>query len=263
MMVAMKTRCCFLMAAMIPLPPASRFAISARQNDTEYQVYLAAPDARTEPGPWPAVVFMDGDDQFRFAVDAYRALRAKGDVRPLLLVGLGYGASYSKPGNRRLRDYTPTALPTEPDSGGADGFLTFLSGTFWPELTARHPICEDLRGIAGHSLGSLLVLYALFQRQPFFNRFLVSAPSLWWNDRALLGHADRLQRTGATLPARLFLGVGVDDTPSMTGDLEILESQLAERPFPRLEVISRRFAGRDHYTVLPDAFGEGLRALFA
>ena len=248
---------------MNPTLPIPRFAVSAPRTGTKYQVYLASPDVGTDPGPWPAVVFMDGDDQFRFAVEAYRRQRTKRSVRPLLLVGLGYGASYTKPGNRRLRDYTPTALPTEPDSGGADGFLEFLRGTFWPELTARCPICERVRGLAGHSLGSLLVLYALFQRKPFFNRFLASAPSIWWDDRSLLSQADSLQRTGVALPARVFLGVGDGDTPSMTGDLEMLQNQLAARPFPQLEVISRQFASRDHYTVLPDTFGEGLSELFA
>jgi len=164
-----------------------------------------------------------------------------------------------KPANRRLRDYTPTALATEPASGGADIFLEFLAETLWPALAARQPVQVDLRGIAGHSLGSLLVLHALFQRMPFFSRFLASAPSLWWNDRALLCQAGRLQRSGRPLPARLFLGVGENDTPSMTGDLEMLESQLAAQPFPQLEVISRRFPGRDHYDVLPECFAEGLR----
>ena len=247
---------------MIPPSPVSRFAVAAPKTCTEYQIYVAAPDVRSEPGPWPAVAFMDGDDQFRFAVEAYRKERAKLRVQPLLLVGLGYGASYTKPGNRRLRDYTPTAMPTEPESGGADRFLDFLENTLWPELAARYPIRDDARGLAGHSLGSLLVLYALFQCKPCFNRFLASAPSLWWDDRSLLSHADRLQSTGVALPARVFLGVGVNDTPSMTGDLDLLENQLVARPFPQLEVTSRRFAGRDHYTVLPDAFGEGLRALF-
>ena len=248
---------------MIPPSPISRFAVAAPQTGTEYQVFVAAPDAADEPGPWPAVVFMDGDDQFRFAVDAYRRLRARNAVRPLLLAGLGYGASYTKPANRRLRDYTPTALATEPESGGADGFLGFLENTLWPALAARYPVSGDVRGLAGHSLGSLLVLYALFQRQRFFNRFLASAPSIWWDDRSLLSWADRLQRTGVALPARVFLAVGANDTPSMTGDLDLLENQLAARPFPQLEVISRRFAGRDHYSVLTDAFGEGLRELFA
>jgi predicted alpha/beta superfamily hydrolase len=248
---------------MKPEPLFPGFTVTSPRTGTEYHVFLSVPDPISEPGPWPAVVFMDGDDQFRFAVEAYRTLRSANAVRPLLLVGLGYGASYTKPANRRLRDYTPTALATEPASGGADIFLEFLAETLWPALAARQPVQVDLRGIAGHSLGSLLVLHALFQRMPFFSRFLASAPSLWWNDRALLCQAGRLQRSGRPLPARLFLGVGENDTPSMTGDLEMLESQLAAQPFPQLEVISRRFPGRDHYDVLPECFAEGLRWLYA
>jgi hypothetical protein len=248
---------------MNPVPPISTFAISAPETGTEYRIYVVGPDVASQPGPWPAVIFLDGDDQFRFAVEGYQAARTRGLIPPLWLVGVGYGAGYTKPGNRRLRDYTPTPLATEPDSGGAEAFRAFLGGTLWRELAARHPIRDDQRGIGGHSLGSLLVLDALFQREPRFSRFLASAPSLWWDDRALLGHADRLQRTGAALPARLFLAVGENDTPSMTGDLEMLERQLAARPFPQLEVISRRFLRRDHYTVLPEAFSEGLQALYA
>lgn len=248
---------------MEPDPLFPSFEILSPQTGTKYRVYFAAPEVAREPGPWPVVVFLDGDDQFRFAVQAYQTLRTANAVRSLLLVGLGYGASYIKPGNRRLRDYTPTALATEPDSGGADVFLKFLAETFWPALEARQPVADGLRGLAGHSLGSLLVLHALFQRKLFFSRFLASAPSLWWDDRALLCQADRLQRTGAALPARLFLAVGENDTPSTTGDLEMLENQLAARPFPKLEVINRRFAGRDHYNVLPESFSEGLRQLFS
>jgi predicted alpha/beta superfamily hydrolase len=242
--------------------PVPAFRLPAPALATEYLVYEMAPDPAVEPGPWPAVLFMDGDDQFRFALAAYAALRAENRVPPLLLAGVGYGASYTKPGNRRLRDYTPTPMATEPGSGGADAFLAFLSDTLWPELARRHPLRNDLRGIAGHSLGSLLALHALFQRRPFFNRILASAPSLFWDDRTLLWQAGRLQRTGVALAARLVLAVGENDTPSMTGDLAMLEAQLTAQPFPRLEVISRHFSGRDHYNVLPRAFVDGLQTLF-
>jgi uncharacterized protein len=240
-----------------PLSPAFRLRSTA--PEAEYWIFEDVP---AEAGPWPAVLFLDGDDQFRLAVAAYRALRAGAEVPPLLLIGVGYGASYTQPANRRLRDYTPTAVATEPASGGAGDFVAFLRGAFWRELGRRHPLREDVRGIAGHSLGSLAALHALFQAQPFFNRVLASAPSLWWDDRSLLGRLDRLPRDPAAAPSRLFLAVGDQDTPSMTGDLRLLEDRLRDRPLPQLEVISRRFAGRDHYNLLPDAFREGLRRLF-
>jgi hypothetical protein len=209
------------------------------------------------------MLFMDGDDQFKFAVEAYRTLRRENAVPPLVLVGVGYGASYLKPANKRLRDYTATAMATETGSGGADTFLKFLSATLWPELARRVSLRDDVRGLGGHSLGSLVAVHALFQRRPFFNRLLASAPSLWWDNRAPLCAAQNLQRTGVALPAKLFLSAGENDTPSMTGDLTLLEEQLAARPFPQLEIISRRFPRRDHYDVLPDAFRAGLTALFA
>lgn len=242
------------------MPRRPTFLLPDPRTGTEYHLYLAAPaDA---DGPVPAVLFMDGDDQFSAALVAYQRGRDAGSIPPLLLAGVGYGASYTKPANRRVRDYTPTAMPTEQGSGGADGFLSFLTDTLWPELARRHAVREDIRGLAGHSLGSLLVVHALMQRQPFFNRCLASAPSLWWDDRAILCAAQRLQRTGVALPARLFLSVGEQDTVSMTTDLELFEEQLAAAPFPDLTVISRRFPDRDHYNVLEPAFRAGLEALF-
>lgn len=238
---------------------SSRFTLHSSETGTDYEIYLEVPP---EPGPHPAVLFMDGDDQFTFAVGAYHTARAANEVPPLVLVGVGYGASYRSPANKRLRDYTATAMATEAGSGGADAFVKFLSHTLWPELARRVPLRDDPRGIGGHSLGSLAAVHALFQRQPFFNRVLASAPSLWWDNRAPLCQAQELQRTGVALPAKLFLSVGENDSPSMTGDLTLFEDQLAALPFPQLEIISRRFPRRDHYDVLPDAFRAGLAALF-
>jgi predicted alpha/beta superfamily hydrolase len=178
------------------------------------------------------------------------------------MVGVGYGASYTKPGNKRGRDYTPTAHSDEPTSGRADGFLKFLQYTLWPELARRHRLSATIRGIAGHSLGSLLVLHALCQEPLFFTHYLASAPSIWWDDRSILRIAERRHSRNATLPAHLFLSVGENDSASMTGDLALLERQLTEKPFRQLVVTRRTFPDRNHYDVLPDAFRAGLAALF-
>jgi predicted alpha/beta superfamily hydrolase len=238
------------------------FSFPSPETGTDYRIYVSPPAAAEGSGSWPLVLFMDGDDQFAAGVAAYRELRPSGAVSPLLLVGVGYGASYAKPENRRGRDYTPVAHGDEPTSGGADSFLQFLTATLWPELVRRYPVDENIRGIAGHSLGSLLVLHALFQKQPFFTHHLASAPSIWWADRALLGAVENFRAAQVALPAKLFLSVGEKDSASMTGDLALLEAQLAEKPFAGLDVVSRRFPNKNHFNVLPDAFGAGLGALF-
>jgi len=246
-------------------PTATRvrpaFRSKSPETDTTYHIYIDAPDPRHEPGLWPAALLMDGDYFFDPAVEIARELRAAGEIPPVLLVGVGYGAGFGQPGNHRGRDYTPTASPLEPDSGGADAFLAYLTQTLWPELARRHPLRDDARLIAGHSLGSLLALHALFQPRPFFNRALAGAPSIWWDDRSLLRLATKLRDAQATLSGTLFLGVGTEDTASMMDDLALLEQQLAARPFAGLRIISERFPGRDHYNSAADCLRAGFRAL--
>lgn len=241
---------------------APTFTLHSPETETDYVIGIDAPPAIETSGPCPAVLFMDGDDQFSPAVNAYRQLRRTQEVPPLVLVGVGYGASYSKPANRRGRDYTPTAHTDEPTSGGADPFLQFLRATLWPELARRFSIREDVRGIAGHSLGSLLVLHALWREPLFFTHYLASAPSIWWDDRSILRLAQERRARNALLPAHLFLSVGENDTASMTGDLALLERQLADKPFQQLAITRERFPGRGHIDVLPEAFHAGLAALF-
>lgn len=235
------------------------FVSHSKETGTDYVIYIDAPvDA---PGPWDAVFLMDGDFFFDAAVEAARSLRKEGIIPHTAIIGVGYGVGFGKPGNFRGRDYTPTAAPEEPASGGADRFLSYLSDALWPVLARRHPLKESGRAIAGHSLGSLLVLHALFQPKPFFTRALASAPSIWWDNRSVLGLISALRSKQKELVGRLYLGVGAEDSPSMLGDLDLLEKQLREKPFEGLRVASERFPGRDHYNAVTISVRAGLASL--
>jgi predicted alpha/beta superfamily hydrolase len=237
------------------------FVSHSAETGTDYRIYVDMPDPARAPGPWPAVLLMDGDFLFDFAVEAARPLVKSGRIPPTAVIGVGYGASFGKPGNMRGRDYTPTASADEPSSGGADRFLDYLGSSLWPELSRRYPLRESGRVLAGHSLGSLLVLHALFQERPFFAHALAGAPSIWWDDRSILGLVSELRDRQAALPGRLYLGVGTDETPSMLGDLELLLGQLRERPFSGLKVETESFPGRDHFDSAPDILTGGLAFL--
>jgi hypothetical protein len=234
------------------------FISHSDETGSDYTVYMDTPKA---PGPWDAILVMDGDFFFDPAVAAARTLREEGRIPHAAVIGVGYGVGFGKPGNHRGRDYTPTASAEEPTSGGADRFLAYLTDSLWPELTRRHPLREDRRVLAGHSLGSLLVLHALFQPVPFFNRALASAPSIWWDDRSLLDGVRGLRDRQAHLDARLYLGVGADDSPSMLEDMGLLEGLLKKRPFAGLTVSSARFPGFDHYNVVGHSVCAGLATL--
>lgn len=230
--------------------------------DTRYTLYVEPPAPATSATPWPVVLCLDGDDQFALLCEARKKLAETHPLPPILLVGIGYGASYQEPGNRRARDYTSVPIEGAPDGGGADAFLDFLTSTLWPELARRYPISPDIRGIAGHSLGALFALHALFKPEPFFNRILASAPSIWWGDRILLQQASTLRAAQSTLSALAHLSVGLRDSSSMITDLDLLEAQLSAQPFAGLVLHRERFPKKNHFNSINPAFRAGLTALF-
>jgi uncharacterized protein len=242
--------------------PPSYLKLPSPETGTVYHISIASPDPSRNPGPWRTILFLDGDDQFAGALDAYRGLWARGQEQPLLLVGVGYGAGYKKPGNRRVRDFTPRPAEDEPDSGGAEAFHAFLSGTLWRRLSDLYPVDEDDPGIAGHSLGAMFVLHAMFRPDPFFRRGLAVAPSLWWDQRATLKAIADFRAGHGVLGGKLFLGLGESDTESMRHDFTELETLLREKPFEDLRVTIERFPGRGHFNVVPVSYTSGLRALY-
>jgi uncharacterized protein len=181
---------------------------------------------------------------------------------PLLLVGVGYGASYDQPANRRARDYSAVKHPGIPEGGGAGAFLRFLTGPLWRELGRRYRIDPTRRGLAGHSLGALLVLQALFGPRKFFTHYLASAPSVWWGRGDILKVAARRRQRTARLPTHLFLSIGGRDSNSMRTDFGRLTAQLASQPFAGLEIALAGFPRHTHYNVIRPAFAAGLERLF-
>lgn len=228
--------------------------------DTDYHLFLDVP---ASAGPHPLLLVTDADNLLAPMVEAEHALVAAKEIPPLVIAGVGYGAGFRARNNRRGRDYTPTRMRDEPmESGGAAAYLDFLRTQVIPLLADEYRADASDVGIAGHSLGSLFGLYALFQPQPPFQRYLLSSPSIWWDDRSVLRQAAALHAQQDRLPARAFLSVGADDTPSMTGDLALLETQLAAAPWRDLTSTVQRFPDRDHYNVVTDAYRAGLRWLY-
>jgi len=152
---------------------------------------------------------------------AVAAYKKSGVALPLLIVGVGYGGSFSKPVNKPRRATTrrcgrTTNLPAV----GAAKFRAFLEKTLGPSWRGVTRFAMTSAGLMGYSLGSLLVLDAPVPAGNLSSRHhLAGSPSIWWGEAAILTQVAALHVQQPDVPGRLFLSVGEKDSESMTGDL--------------------------------------------
>lgn len=131
---------------------------------------------------------------------------------PVIIVNLGHGLSVD-PMPLRARDFTPTALPHEPTSGGAPAFLEFIERELIPYIDRTYRTVPTDRALLGHSYGGLFSLYTLVERPGLFQRIIAASPAAGWQDNLLVTRARQTLKSLKT-PVRLELSAGDE------GDLE-------------------------------------------
>ena len=227
--------------------------------------------------PAEAVVVLDANLLYGMAVDLVRLMRIPALVPPVVVVGVGYPTDdLAEFVRRRTIDFTPSSAPGWPDSGGGEHFRATLRDHVLPFISSTAPTVRAVT-LFGHSLGGMFTVTDWLADDHLFDRYVISSPSLWWNDHALL-------RTAARVPAApAYLAIGSEETDDgrrreaaaladgdvwkpppehldMVADLQRFVAGLTPVPGhgePAVEVI----AGEFHATAPPIAFSRGLRHL--
>jgi predicted alpha/beta superfamily hydrolase len=273
-----------------------QFTLPHPSGDGQLTISIAAPTVASPDGGVPVLYLVDGDVTFGIAAEIARILTSVTAFPAYYVVGIGYGASYADFLKLRTADLSP-AISTEAlqglgtigeaiggeRSGGAETFLTFLTDTLRPEMAARYP--ETVQGesiLFGHSLGGLFAANALLTQPDAFSAFLISSPSLWWDDFSLLRKLPAFEARLKTLQdqPRVFVDVGgkEQDLPTSVPDglgvtLEQAQAQIrtarmvdAATEFAEslgdAGVVSLRnivFAEEDHVSVASTAILHGMR----
>jgi predicted alpha/beta superfamily hydrolase len=99
----------------------------------------------------------------------------------------------------RDRDYTPTKVQSSPlldsaiakISGGGENFIAHLQKELIPYVNEHYP-AGNSKVLIGHSLGGLIVVNILLKYTDLFNKYAAIDPSMWWDERKLLGESGKL-----------------------------------------------------------------------
>ena len=162
-------------------------------------------------------------------------------------------------------DFEEHGVPSS-GTGGAPQFLKSLADEIIPFIDKNYRTIAGERTLIGHSFGGLFVAYALVKSTGLFNRYLISSPTLSWDDRVIFKLESKYAKANKDLPARVFLSAGAlehapDDTT--VPDVLRLADVLRSRKFTGLKLTGIVFENENHYSVPSIAFSRGLRVLYA
>jgi uncharacterized protein len=151
-------------------------------------------------------------------------------------------------------------------TGGGPDFLKCIKEEIIPFVDSKFNTKAGDRTLVGHSFGGLFALYTLFESPQLFNKYLISSPSLPWDDRFIFKMESEYAKKQKELSANIFLSVGsLENLPDdmMVNQLQELSSILKLRKYKGLNISSIVFEDESHYSVIPAAYSKGLMTLYS
>ena len=178
--------------------------------------------------PVPVLYLNDGQNLFdparAFAGNTWRVaetvtrLVSEGRIPPMLVVGIDHG------GMQRAREYLPVADDRNPHARRPLGrqYIEFVTREVIPFIEGNYTVVGRTSGRAfgGSSYGAVAALLTVLERPGVFGRLLLESPSLYVGGRILLRKARRAPRW----PARVYLGVGTEETSRAEVNRETVEN---------------------------------------
>jgi hypothetical protein len=177
---------------------ARQYDIRSRINGETYRVMVSTPFRADPAVAYPVLYVLDGNSWFGTMNEALSKQFSNRVTAPAILVAIGYPTDdLSEWGSRRNYDLTfakDRAPNAQGRSGGADLFLRIIEEEIKPFVASRYNVDRARQIIWGHSLGGLTALRSLFRNPTAFSTYILSSPSIWYNDRDVLADEEAFSK---------------------------------------------------------------------
>lgn len=267
-----------------PLPAyqverTSVHTVTATKNGRTYDLYVKLPpgyDDSKNAGKRYAVLYLtDGGYTFQVASGITRLAHSQKRLEEFILVGLPTAKGEDGMESRR-RDLTPWAVAgLDSASGGASVYLDFLVTQAVPLIERTYRVDPARRTLVGQSYGGLFGLWVLFTQPEHFSGYILTSPSIWFNDYALRRLEADYAKQHKDLRAKVYLTAGSFETlktgstdkryntkHDMLLDQADMARRLAARKYAGLQVKSETTQGTFHETTFPVGLIQALQWLY-
>ena len=221
----------------------------------DYHVYIKSPTDIEAGKKYPTIYLIDGGITFPLLAAYSRYLELAGDIPPTIIVGISYGTTDWRKGNRRSTDFTAPSKERE-FWGGAEKFSQMLSTELIPHIESTLPSDPAKRILFGQSLGGQFVMFnALFKPDTFWG-LIASNPAIHRNLDFYTQDAVR----GKSSP-NLFISRARNNDKRFAEPLnQWVASQDNKTSTYQLKI--SWVENHNHFSVAPESFRNGLMWLF-
>ena len=138
-----------------------------------------------------------------------------------------------------------------------------------PEIEKRYGVSKTNAGIVGHSFGGLLASYALVTRSWMFDKYIILAPALIWDNKLVERKENEYYQKHKELNKTIYFALSADDSRlAMNNEVinkpaqEFIE-KVKSRNYKNLKLFTDYVEKGTHISFFPGAFTEGLRKCYA
>jgi predicted alpha/beta superfamily hydrolase len=216
-------------------------------------IVYVPPDYAESGARYPVLYMQDGQNLFdpatAFCGQEWGAditadeMIARGEIEPLIIVGI-----YNT-GTRRMSEYAPTRDKRHRKGGKANRYAEMLARELKPFIDHEYRTLKAAKhtAVGGSSLGALVTLVAGLQYPRVFGELAVISPSVWWDQRSILGFVHKY--SDAARP-RIWVDVGTEEggwPQQVVEDTRALRQALLEKGWQEGANLSyHEFQGADH-----------------
>lgn len=250
------------------IPNSELRVLPTNVHGRTYQLHIGLPGSyRANPTRrYPVVFVTDAYWDFQ-KIDAIRGSLVYDRIAPeFIIVGLGYAGDNLDYDRLRRWELSPVPMGRggeAAESGHAAEFLRVLQMEIIPFVEREYRADPAHRVLAGASLGGLFTLYAMYTAPELFSGYIAASPAVVVGDDWLLGYADKFAATKRSLPVRLFVSGGGDESPGFLGGVRRFNDRLGARRPEGLAYQFRIIDGARHSGMQFESYVRGLTFVFA
>lgn len=226
----------------------------------EYELQILLPSGyENSTKKYPVVYLMDSQWDFPLVKSIYGEQYFDGFIPELIVVGVTWGGVNPNPDVLRTRDYTPTDVGRQVETGGADKFLDFMKTELFPFIESNYRANSE-RTLMGCSLGGLFTLYTLYTHTDMFTGYAAASPAVGWDNVVLSKHEKTFAEKKLAKPVRVYMTVG--DVERGRPNYERFADVMLNRNYDNVRLHSKVLQNTGHSGTKSETYTRGLQYVF-